>query len=197
MGQQQFFNSVAERWDDTRSPNPDKLELLVNMAGVISGEHVLDVGCGTGVLSPFLKKAVGDTGRITAIDFAAEMIARAAEKNKNLAGVCYIIGDITTFRPEVCFDKIICLNFFPHIADKPAFMRNMKTMLASGGSLIIMHDISRSAVNAVHGSSAAVKRDVLPTAGAVVAMLHEAGYSVGAVHDNDELYFVKAVLNVI
>lgn len=197
MGQQQFFNSVAERWDDTRAPNPDKLKLLVNMADITPGEHVLDVGCGTGVLSPFLKKAVGDTGQITAIDFANEMIARAAEKNKNLVGVCYIIGDITTFRPEVCFDKIICLNFFPHIADKTAFMQSMKTMLAAGGSLIIMHDISRSAVNAVHGSSAAVKRDVLPAADVVVDMLQEAGYSVATVHDNDEFYFVKAALEVM
>lgn len=192
MCQEQFFNTIAERWDDIRLPDVKKLDLLVNMAEIGEGDTVLDVGCGTGVLSPFLKKAVGDAGQVTAIDFAANMVARAVDKNKDIGAIRYITGDIHSFEPETPFDKIICLNFFPHVADKPAFLKKMKTIIKPGGSLVIMHDISRNAVNSVHGSSAAVKDDVLPEAKIAAAMLQNAGYSVLTAVENDELYFIKA-----
>ena len=163
------------------------------MAALGEGDTVLDVGCGTGVLSPFLKKAVGDTGQITAIDFAAKMIARAIDNNKHVAGINYITGDINKFKAETPLDKIICLNFFPHISDKPAFAEKMKAMLKQGGALIIMHDISRKAVNSLHASSTAVKDDVLPDVNLVAAMLQSAGYSILNAMENDELYFIKAI----
>ncbi|MGL5513169.1 MAG: class I SAM-dependent methyltransferase, partial [Sporomusa sp.] len=176
-----------------RSLDAKKLDLLVNMAEFGEGDTVLDVGCGTGVLSPFLKKAVGDTGQITAIDFAVQMIARAIDNNKHIADINYITGDINKFEAETPFDKIICLNFFPHISDKPAFAEKMKAILKPGGSLIIMHDISRKAVNSLHARSTAVKDDVLPDVNLVAAMLQSVGYSILNAMENDELYFVKAV----
>lgn len=193
MGQENFFNQIAERWDAIRSLDAKKLDLLVNMAEISEGDNVLDVGCGTGVLSPFLKKAVGDTGQITAIDFAAQMIARAIDNNKHIAGINYITGDINKFKVESPFDKIICLNFFPHISDKPTFAEKMKAILKPGGSLIIMHDISRGTVNSLHARSTAVKDDVLPDVNFVAKMLQSSGYSILNAMENDELYFVKAV----
>jgi len=57
--------------------------MLVAKIGIQNGNTVLDVGCGTGVLVPHLKAAIGEPGKITTIDFAANMIAQAAKKTKN------------------------------------------------------------------------------------------------------------------
>ena len=53
--------------------------------------------------------------------------------------------------PQDAYDAIVCLNFYPHIAQcKEAFIKKMTAALKQDGSLIIMHDIPRSRVNALH-----------------------------------------------
>lgn len=192
--EQHFFNNIAEKWDDMRGVDPAKIENLVAKIGLRSGDCVLDTGCGTGVLVPFVKQVIGDTGSVTAVDFAEKMIALAAEKHKDLAGVSFVASDIMKFASEQPFDKIICFNFYPHISDKPQFLHNMRNMLTGDGCLVIMHDISRDKVNAVHGTSETVKNDRLPVAAETVAVLEEAGYRVTDIIDSDEMYFIRACI---
>ncbi len=191
--ERQFFDAIAERWDDLRSVTPPIIEGLVSMVGLGEGDRVLDAGCGTGVLVPYVKKAIGAAGAITAVDFAVNMIARATEKHKDLAGVDFIATDIMDYRPESRFDKIICFNFFPHVSDKPEFLLKMAGMLSTGGTFVIMHDIPRAKVNSIHGGCDAVKHDRLPEGAKTATLLTEAGLYVTNVIDNDEIYFVKAV----
>ncbi|MDF2875870.1 MAG: ubiE 1 [Sporomusa sp.] len=187
-----FFNQLAEQWDALRSANHDKINLLVDMIGIDKGDLLLDVGTGTGVLLPFLKQATGSNGHITAIDFAANMITLAEAKHRHLTGISYVAGDILHFDSQQTFDKIICFNFFPHITDKPVFLTRMKQLLKPGGSLIIMHDLSRQAVNSIHKTSDIVKNDRLPEIGKVSEMLGIADYLVAHALDNADCYFIKA-----
>jgi demethylmenaquinone methyltransferase/2-methoxy-6-polyprenyl-1,4-benzoquinol methylase len=191
--ERQFFDMIAERWDDLRSVIPPIIEGLVSMGGLKEGDRVLDAGCGTGVLVPYVKKAIGAAGTITAVDFAANMIALAAEKHKDLAGVEFIAADIMDYRAESPFDKIICFNFFPHVKDKPAFLLKMAGMLAEDGVFVIMHDIPRAKVNSIHGGCDAVRHDRLPEGAKTAELLTQAGLYVTDVIDDDEIYFVKAV----
>lgn len=190
--EKEFFNELAARWDDLRAPDAAKIAALVELAGVSAGEKVLDVGCGTGVLAPFLKAAVGDAGRVTAIDFAATMVARAREKHGHLAGVEFAAEDIWRHAPAAPYDRIICFNFFPHAGDKAGFAARMRTLLKEGGVLVIMHDMSRAAVNAIHAGSKVVSEDRLPEGMAVAALLTAAGYDVDTVLDGTDRYLVRA-----
>jgi len=190
---QEFFNGLAAGWDDLRCEDRLKIGNLVEMVGFAQGDKVLDIGSGTGVLLPFVKNVVGDQGLITAIDFAAKMIHRAEEKNRHLSGITYVVNDIMKFQSELLFDKVVCLNFFPHVADKRAFILRIRELLLPYGTFVIMHDLSRAAVNGIHQDSEIVKNDRLPEAAKVAAMLVEAGYEVKMLLDNEELYFIKAV----
>ena len=193
--EQAFFNQLAQRWDDLRCADDNKIAALVAMIGINTGDTVLDVGCGTGILLPFLKKVLGETGNITAIDFAANMITRAAAKHRHLSGITYVTGDILDYQPPQAFDKIICFNFFPHVKDKTAFLAKMKSMLKTGGILVIMHDLSRQAVNAIHAGNTTVQDDRLPPSDIVAQMLQQADFSVLAAVDNNDYYFIKATVN--
>jgi ubiquinone/menaquinone biosynthesis C-methylase UbiE len=52
----------------------------IDLIGLEEGERVLEVGCGTGVLSFLSKLAVGEAGEVAGIDIAPKMVARAKEK---------------------------------------------------------------------------------------------------------------------
>ena len=188
-----FFDRLAEQWDSTRRQDNDKITQLTELIGLRPGDKVLDVGCGTGVLIPFVKKVVGSEGCITAIDYSQNMIARAESKYGSLGGINFIVGNIMEYVTESYFDAVICLNFFPHIKDKPSFFRRVSELLEAKGKLIIMHDISRHAVNGVHQSCESVKDDLLPPGETVKKLLVEAGYDGHLVIDNDDRYFIKAV----
>ncbi len=187
-----FFNQLAGTWDELRSVDSKKLNRLVSMIGLAEGDAVLDAGCGTGVLVPFVRAAVGENGRIIAVDFSVNMIARAAVKYGNWGNVTFLACDIGHYRPGPIFDKVVCLNFFPHVTDKKQFAVDMRALLKEGGRLVIMHDLSRAKVNAIHGGSQTVKNDRLPASGEVVKLLTEAGYHAETEIDNGELYFIKA-----
>ena len=188
-----FFDSFADTWDSYRNTNVKILERLLELANIPAGATVLDVGSGTGVLLPYLHAAVGAEGKITAVDFSEKMLAKAQEKFANLGNVDFIVGDVLEMNlPAESIDVIICLNFFPHLhTRKKEFISKMKSFLKNGGSLIIMHDISREKVNSIHRDSAVVTEHRLPEAKVVAEMFQACGYQNITAYEDDTLYFVK------
>lgn len=188
-----FFDSFADTWDSYRNTNTQILETLLKMANIPAGATVLDVGSGTGVLIPYLHAAVGAEGKITAVDFSEKMLAKAQEKFANLKNIDYLVGDILELDlPADSLDVVICLNFFPHLhTRKEEFIVKMKSFLKNGGSLIIMHDISREKVNSIHRDSAVVTEHRLPEAKIVGEMLEACGYGNVQAYEDDKMYFVK------
>ena len=188
-----FFNTCAENWDSIRNTNPQTLEKLMDLAQLPAGANVLDVGSGTGVLLPYLHAAVGAQGKITAVDFSEKMLSKAQEKFVTLGNIKFCVGDVLEMElPAENYDVVICLNFFPHLhTRKVEFLRKMKSSLKIGGSLIIMHDISRETVNNIHRESEVVTEHRLPEAKVVGEMFQVCGYQNIHAYEDYTMYFVK------
>lgn len=188
-----FFDNCADTWDSIRFTNPQILKQLLTLANIPVDAKVLDVGSGTGVLLPYLHAAVGAGGEITAVDFSEKMLAKAKEKFVNLSNIKFCVGDVLEMPfPAESYDAVICLNFFPHLhTRKEEFIRKMKSYLKNGGSLIIMHDISRAKVNSIHRESEVVTEHRLPETKIVGEMLKSCGYQNITAQEDDTLYFVK------
>ena len=189
----EFFNTCADNWDNIRQTNPAILEKLMNLADIPANATVLDVGSGTGVLLPYLHEKVGACGKITAVDFSENMLAKAKEKFNNLTNVNFVVGDILEMDlPQNFYDVVICLNFFPHLhTRKEEFLRKMNNALKNDGSLIVMHDISRATVNSIHRESEVVAEHRLPEAKVVGEMFQACGYQNIHAYEDDSMYFVK------
>lgn len=62
------------------------------------GDHVLDIGCGTGASFPYLVSAVGSTGRVTGVDLSDEMtaVARARVSEAGWDNVAIVVSEAAT-----------------------------------------------------------------------------------------------------
>ncbi|WP_301962740.1 metal-sensing transcriptional repressor [uncultured Megasphaera sp.] len=186
-----YFENYADTWDRDRKENPEKLQFLLKLARIRAGASVLDAGCGTGVLLPYISRAVGEGGTVTGLDYSRQMLDKARKKFSDLPGLSLVEGDVLKYDlPEQAYDAVVCLNFYPHISSRSRdFVKKMRRSLKVGGSLIVMHDMGRQQVNRIHDDRA--DRRLLPPADMLAADLVGGGFTLSAAVDWDDLYFVS------
>ncbi|TYP58537.1 class I SAM-dependent DNA methyltransferase [Thermosediminibacter litoriperuensis] len=194
-----FFNDLAPEWDGKVNHSPEKIRFILKLTGIAPGFKILDVGCGTGVLIPYLIEKIGPSGEITGIDIAEKMLERAREKFQEalFPNVKFAHGDIMNFESPDKFDAIIFYSVFPHIEDKPKCIKKTASLLNPGGKLTICHSESREKINALHRSAGSpVFHHLLPPADAVASYMKQAGLEVIHSIDNDDVYAVIGSLPV-
>ncbi len=115
---------------------------MVRQAELRSSDHVLDVACGTGYLLPALHAAVGDAGRICAVDFSPGMLERARRKAARMAleGIEFrraAVEELSQVYGEERFDAALCCFAFPVFVDPQRALREMRAVLKPGGRLLV------------------------------------------------------------
>jgi len=115
-------------------------EKTLALAGLETGESVLDVGCGTGNLAIAAKRLVGPTGTVRGIDASAEMIERARRKAKK-AGVEVAFENAVVEKlpfPDTTFDVVLSTTMLHHLPDKARrqCLRESRRVLKPGGRLL-------------------------------------------------------------
>jgi SAM-dependent methyltransferase len=142
--QRRYWNTVAgPRW--VASPgfrerrNQESLALLLGRLGLTGGESVLEIGCGTGALTLPLAAAVGEHGRVVAVDISEPMLGAARQKigERALHNVTLHLGDAQVFALEpAAFDLATSRMGVMFFADPAAAFRNIGTALKPGGRLV-------------------------------------------------------------
>jgi ubiquinone/menaquinone biosynthesis C-methylase UbiE len=135
-------------------------ERQLDLARIVDGESVLDVGCGTGTLAIAAARRVGETGAVTGVDPSAELLARARKKARR-AGVSVMLetagGESLPF-PDASFDVVLSSLVFhhlPHAALRSSALE-ARRVLKPGGRLFVV-DIGgpqahgRRTMHAPHG----------------------------------------------
>ena len=196
MSAKDYFDNAAETWDNRfhTSGLLCFLEELVPQFGINSGQKVLDVGTGTGVLIPHLVKAVGPFGSVTAIDFSEKMLQLCKAKYSNINNVIIQVGNIeeTVLHIEF-FDVIICFGMFPHLENKERALQNMHKMLKPYGKLVIAHALSSKELKAHHKEvSKHVAHSALPEKDGMIQLLKEKGFAETRIQDEPGCYLCVA-----
>ncbi len=142
MQSRDWFEGWANEYDATLGKlrrHHRLLDLAVRQSGVKKNDRVLDIGCGTGLLSlKFLEKA---DCRVTAIDNSPEMLKIIGEKIYTLGlgdRICCMQASAETmdFSPGQ-FDIIAATVSLHHVKEKEPVIRKIQRSLTDGGRFVL------------------------------------------------------------
>jgi SAM-dependent methyltransferase len=188
-----FFDSLAPTWETegpSRSEMTGRLEGCKGFLGLAPGQSVLEVGCGTGKTTGWLVNQVAP-GRVTAVDFAPEMITRAKTGGVDADFLCLDVcgDDLGKGR----YDVIFCFHSFPHFRDPSGALRNFARALKPGGTFLVVHLAGSDHINAFHaGLEGPIRGDRLPEGKDWPALLHRADLVQRQFIDQDDLFLLCA-----
>lgn len=122
-----------------RGPLDPAQTLLVGCAALAEGERVLDVACGTGIVTLRAAEAVGRSGRVVGTDISEEMLRRAAATAR-AAGLEQVElrrmeAEELAF-PDASFDAVLCALGLMYVTDAPRALREARRVLRPGGRYV-------------------------------------------------------------
>ncbi len=113
--------------------------VILAAAALRPGERVLDVACGTGVVTRHAAEQVGPAGTVTGIDVAPDMIdvARATPAPEAPA-IDWQVGDAMSLPlPGGSYDVVLCQMGLMFMEDRAAAVAEMCRVLAPGGRVVL------------------------------------------------------------
>ena len=113
---------------------------LIALAEISSGEHVLDVACGTGLVTFRAANAVGVNGRVLATDISDEMVHRVRDTAaaRGLEQVTAERAGVEELRVENgSFDIALCALGLMYVPDPRAAVGVMMRALRPDGRLVV------------------------------------------------------------
>lgn len=152
---------------------------LIDLANLKSGQRVLDVACGTGVVARLAAERVGSSGSVAGLDVNPGMLAVARSETAAQASINWYEGSAESMPlPDESFDVILCQMGLQFVANKLAAVREMRRILASGGRALISVPGPTPPMFAI--MSEALSRHASPDAATFARVVF-------SLHDGDEL----------
>lgn len=138
----------------TQTPNPTEAyqsyfgpaifepltERVLAVAAPAAGERVIDVACGTGILTRRAAAHAGPRGRVVGVDINPAMIetARAIQAEDDSAPIEYREGDGTALdEPSGARDVAYCQQGLQFFVDPPAGAHELRRVVRDGGRAVV------------------------------------------------------------
>jgi ubiquinone/menaquinone biosynthesis C-methylase UbiE len=153
---QNMYDDRSDRYD--HSHHPRLARHFVEMAKLQPGEQVLDLACGTGLVSYPASITVGANGSVVGIDISTGMLREANKKlskhdPKNVTFYQHSITDLNLLEATKGkdFDAIICCSALVLLEDAAGALKHWVTFLKPGGRLItdVTHPLNLAAGTAL------------------------------------------------
>ncbi len=131
---------TGKRWTEQQETMDASLlpmaEAALAAAAARPGEHVLDVGCGTGATTLMLAGQVGASGAVLGVDISQPMLSRARERAAGQGNVSFIEADASThiFAPRG-FDLLFSRFGVMFFADPLSAFRNLHGAMNPSGRM--------------------------------------------------------------
>ena len=107
-----IWNEVApryhKRWATAKYGPFQSTKKLVELVNVGKGNQVLDIACGTGVVTKILNQKVGKFGYVVGADTSVTAIKIAKKWNNRTSNILFVNADAENFSFKEKFDIITC-----------------------------------------------------------------------------------------
>lgn len=190
-----YFNGIAKDWNSKQSEKDAKIHKLLSNLNLKSCNTILDIGCGTGVLFPFLTQLTQGETKIFAIDFAESMAQEAAQRNYPAINVlCGCVRYLPFLDNSI--DSVIAFHVIPHIQGKKLALKECWRVLKPYGELAIIHLHGSQEINAIHEDiGGTIKNHKLHSGEQMGRMLKKLNFEVKEIVDHTGEYFVVGLKN--
>jgi len=156
---QTFFNERASSWDSHEKMTQDQLKELLSILPIREGMKVIDLACGTGIITDILFDM--SKTKVLGIDISSKMIEKAKEKiSKEHAD--FIVSDFLETNLSH-YDFIVIFNAYPHFLDVDKLAKVLSKTLKYNGCFAIVHSLGREQLEKTHsGRVNVLSRSLLP-----------------------------------
>jgi ubiquinone/menaquinone biosynthesis C-methylase UbiE len=114
-------------------------DVLLALAALQPGERVLEIACGTGLVTFRAAASVDAHGSVVATDISDKMVqstaAEAARRGLSQVRTARMGAEALEF-PAASFDAVLCALGLMYVPDVDAAMREMRRVLAPGGRAV-------------------------------------------------------------
>lgn len=118
----------------------DAQSQLLAMAAARPGEHVLDIACGTGLVTFPLAEAVGPEGRVVATDISERMVehVQAEAGRRGITNIEAFRADAEALDMlvDASFDLVTCALGLMYFPDPLAAIKHVQRLLKPGGRAV-------------------------------------------------------------
>lgn len=190
-----FFNDIAPEWDSMEIySTPEKINFILDKIKPMKGDKVLDLGAGTGILTPYLIERIEKGGRYHGIDASSGMLEIAKKKYGTLTD--YPLFEIKDFELEDIsdtYDLIFLYCVYPHLSNPFGTLhRLLYTNLKPTGKIIISFPVSEKIINKIHEDKE-VSSLQLPSAEELTTIFRNHGFSAMTL-ESQQAYIVQITL---
>lgn len=147
-----------------------QLNRLIDLADIRGGQHVLDIGCGVGMIAEYISDVTG--AYVTGLDYIPVAIETARQRTASKSNrLQFMVGDINTLHlvPH-SFNFIFSLDSIYFSNDYPCTIRQLAEALKSDGRLAFYYGHGREPwVPIEEFDAATLAPDCTPLAQALIA----------------------------
>jgi ubiquinone/menaquinone biosynthesis C-methylase UbiE len=119
---------------------PDR---IIQASGIKKGMKALEIGCGSGAFTTFIARAIGNEGKVYALDIQPKMLEQIKNKldkveNKDIKNIELVLASAYELPFSDNFlDLVYMVSVFQEIPDKNKTLIEIKRVLKPGGILSI------------------------------------------------------------
>lgn len=124
-------------WQDQLKPAQD---LLIEFSHIQTGENILDIAAGTGLVTFKLAEKVGSKGKVLATDISDEMVKIGTRtiQSKNIKNVVFERMDAENLScADNTFDLVTCALGLMYFPNPDASLAEMHRVLTPGGRAVV------------------------------------------------------------
>ncbi|XP_057821961.1 (S)-coclaurine N-methyltransferase isoform X1 [Cryptomeria japonica] len=132
-----YFASDTNTLDEAEE---SMLSLYCERAQIKDGQTILDIGCGWGSLTLYMAKKYPNS-HVTGICNSTTQKEYIIEKSSELgmSNIVIYAGDITSFKMESTFDRIISIEMFEHMKNYGKLLKKISLWMSQESLLFIHH----------------------------------------------------------